>query len=818
MIMHPYEREHLARLREGLAGCTVLLKSNGDFPVAEAGDLALFGSGARRTVKGGTGSGEVNSRFFVNVYDGLKEAGFNITTDEWLDAYDEEYKKAREKYVSEIKERARKNHTLAVMEALSVIMPEPEYYIPIEGDGDVAIYVLSRISGEGSDRKPVGGDILLSGPEIRDILTIQKKYDKFMLVINAGGPVDLSPIADVVDNILVLSQLGVETGAVLADIILGKANPSGKLATTWAAFSDYPHIGDFGERDDTHYKEGVYVGYRYFDSVDKAPLFPFGYGLSYTSFKLSDAETKAKGEKISVSLEVKNTGSLPGREVVQLYVSKPDKTIDTPYQELVAFAKTGELSAGKSQKVTCSFNMSDITVYDQKSGAYILEDGDYYLRVGTSSVDTQLCGVIRLSETVTVKKVDNYAGIDNPDYTDWQPETKRSKHRGRLPAKAQVIELKAKAIPQTVVNYDKDYEIDERIEKYGDDELSFMMLGAYDTGSIGNLMGGDIYSVAGAVGETAEAFNILGIKRLVMADGPAGLRLAREYFKDDKGGVHPLGDTMPETMQELLPAPAKGVMKVMEKKPRSKSDIHHQYCTAIPIATAIAQSFDVDFAEACGDIVGEEMQLFGVNLWLAPGMNIHRDIRCGRNFEYFSEDPFVSGAFAAAITKAVQAHEGCGVTIKHFACNNQETNRSNNNSVVSERALREIYLRGFEYCIKYADPAAIMTSYNLINGAHSASKSDLLRYVLRCDLDYDGVVMTDWWVDVLGNADRDSKHDRMPASEVTAVGGDLFMPGSRKDHRDILDALREGRLSRKQMEINASRVARLADKLSATKE
>ena len=280
MVMHKYEREHLEKLREGIAGCTVLLKSNGDFPLDGTGELALYGSGARRTVKGGTGSGEVNSRFFVNVEDGLKNAGFTITTGEWLDEYDRVYEKAREDFIRDIKERARKNHTLAIMEAMSVMMPEPEYTIPLEGSGDVCVYVLSRMSGEGSDRKPVGGDILMSGPEIRDIIALNKKYEKFMLVLNTGGPVDLSPVVNQVDNILILSQLGVETGDILSDILLGRAYPSGKLTTTWAAFDDYQKVGDFGERDDTHYREGIYVGYRYFDSTDTAPLFPFGYGLS----------------------------------------------------------------------------------------------------------------------------------------------------------------------------------------------------------------------------------------------------------------------------------------------------------------------------------------------------------------------------------------------------------------------------------------------------------------------------------------------------------------------------------------------------------
>ena len=814
MVLHEYEKEHLRRLREGAPGCTVLLKSNGDFPIDEPCDIALYGSGARHTVKGGTGSGEVNSRFFTNIEDGLKEAGFNITTGEWLDMYDRVYEDARVSFIQEIKDRAKRNHTMAVAEALSVIMPEPEYYIPITGEGDVAVYVLSRASGEGSDRRPVGGDILMSGPEIRDILELERRYDRFLLVLNVGGPVDISPVLEQVDNILLLSQLGTETGTIFSDILLGGSYPSGKLSTTWAAFSDYQTIGDFGQRDDTHYREGVYVGYRYFDSVDKSPLFPFGYGLSYTSFKLGEPEISHKGEKIIISVEVKNTGKRPGREVVQVYVSKPDSLIDTPYQELCAFAKTGELLPGESGTVTCEFNMSDITVYSEARASYILPEGDYLLRVGTSSRDTKLYGVIQLSKTFNVKQVKNAAGIDNPDYHDWTPGTHRSKHRGKLPAKATVIKLTARDIHETVVDYDRDYSIDERIKKYGDEELSYMMLGKFDPGAgLGNLVSADLYDVAGAVGQTADNFSITGIKKLVMADGPAGLRLARDYFRDDRG-VHAMGDTIPETMQELLPAPARGVLKAMSKKPREKSDIHHQYCTALPIATAIAQSFDADLAATCGDIVGEEMEIFGVNLWLAPGMNIHRDIRCGRNFEYFSEDPIVTGVMAAAITCAVQSHPGCGVTIKHFVANNQETNRSNSNSVMSERTLREIYLKGFEYCIRYAKPAALMTSYNLLNGAHTASKSDLMRFILRCDFDYDGVVMTDWWVEILGNTSKDSIHAPVEPHEVGAVGGDIFMPGSRKDHREILDALRSGRLSRTQMEINASRVARLADRLT----
>ena len=234
MNLQPYEKEHVDLLRPRLAECAVLLKRNGDFPLSAPGKLALYGGGARHTVKGGTGSGEVNSRYFVTVEQGLREAGFTITTDKWLSAYDGVIAEARARFLDEIRARARKNHTAAAVEGMGAVMPEPEYYLPLDGAGDTAVYVLSRISGEGSDRRITGGDVLLSGPEVRDILALQRKYEKFLLVLNVGGPVDLTPVLPCVENILVLSQLGVETGAALADLLLGKTCPSGKLATTWA--------------------------------------------------------------------------------------------------------------------------------------------------------------------------------------------------------------------------------------------------------------------------------------------------------------------------------------------------------------------------------------------------------------------------------------------------------------------------------------------------------------------------------------------------------------------------------------------------------
>ena len=419
MELFDYEKQHLETLRKSLAECTVLLKHNGDFPLAAPGKIAAYGCGVRKTIKGGTGSGEVNSRYFVNVEQGLTDAGFTVTTKDWLDAYDRTYEQARIQFKEDIKRQAKAAHVMPVMYAMGKVMPEPEYELPLDGEGDVAIYVLSRISGEGNDRDAVCGDIKLSGTEKRDILELNRKYEKFMLVINAGGAVDLSEVTEV-KNILVLSQLGVETGAALADILLGKQNPSGKLATTWAAWEDYFPMEDFGDPNDTRYREGLYVGYRYFDAVEKKALFPFGYGLSYTAFTITGVAAALEEDKVTVTATVTNIGTCSGKEVVQVYVSCPEGKLDKPYQDLAAFSKTKELAPGEAEQMEITFSMKDLASYDEEFAAWILEKGNYVIRVGNSSVDTQVAALAVLPETVTVLQGRNTSG--KPDFVDWKPE------------------------------------------------------------------------------------------------------------------------------------------------------------------------------------------------------------------------------------------------------------------------------------------------------------------------------------------------------------------------------------------------------------
>ncbi len=807
--MYDYEREHLARLRELAPECTVLLRSSGAFPLEHTGELALYGSGARHTVMGGTGSGEVNTRTFVTAEEGLKAAGFTITTGAWLDGYDAVLAAARRRFVAEIRARARKKHTLAVMEGMGAVMPEPDYELPLDGGGDTAVYVLARVSGEGSDRRAVPGDILLSDTEVRDILALRRQYRKFLLVLNVGGPVDLSPLGEV-ENILLLSQLGADTGHILADLVTGRAYPSGKLAATWAAWGDYPNLGAFGEADDTAYREGVYVGYRYFDSVGKRALFPFGFGLGYTTFSVAPVALWAEGEEIYLAAAVGNTGSRPGREAVQLYVSVPGKKLDAPFQVLAAWEKTEELAGGGEQTVTLHFRLSELASYDSADQRYVLEKGDYLLRLGGSSADAALCGVVRLEGDTVVRRVRNLCG--RPPFVDWKPECRRE---SPVPEDTPVVRVAPSAIAAETVSYGREEAIPPAVKRLSNEQLAYMNVGAFDPkGGLLSVIGNAGRSVAGAAGETTGQLRMRGLPPLAMADGPAGLRLSRRYAVAEDGSAHSLDGGMPQSILEFMPGWQAAIMKRFSgAKPPKGAEIREQYATALPIGTAIAQSWNLALAEACGDIVGSEMERFGVHLWLAPALNIQRDIRCGRNFEYFSEDPLISGKFAAALTRGVQRHPGRAVTVKHFAANNQETNRYNNSSQVSERALREIYLRGFRICIREAAPRALMTSYNLINGVHTSESRALSEDILRGEFGFTGVVMTDW-ITPAGSMGGKSRYPAPKASRIAKAGGGLVMPGSRGDWKDILAALRAGTLERKQLEINAARLIQLARTLT----
>lgn len=806
--MNKREEIHFERVREHAAECTVLLKSDGSFPLDAPGKIAAFGRGVRHTITGGTGSGEVNVRTSENVEEGLKAAGFTITSGKWLDAYDAVLQKSRKQFIKQVQNEAFALGENIMIYCMGKIMPEPDHNLVLEGEGDTAVYVVSRISGEGSDRKIEKGDIRLADSEVRDILALNRRYRKFLLVLNVGGVIDLKPVEEV-SNILLLSQLGGVTGHVLADILLGIQNPSGKLTATWASPENYSSIGTFGNAEDTEYREGIYVGYRYFDKTGVMPLFPFGYGLSYTTFDMTAPEVRADGDQITVRVNVKNTGKLPGKEVAQIYVSCPDGKLDKPFQELAAFGKTRNLAAGETEELTLSFHLRDFSSYDEENASYILEKGIYAIGLGSSSENSQVIAAAELDSDVVVLQAKNVLGT--PGFRDYRPD---SSEKRAVPDNVPILPVTSAAICTGKVNYEPDYPVNEVISSLSDEELVFMCVGGFaPTQGELNVVGNAGMHVAGAAGETTSMLADKGIKTLIMADGPAGLRLAKEYFVDESG-AHDAGATLiPASMLEFLEGlPGMDIARMAAGVPiPENAEILEQYATAIPIGTAVAQSFNTNLAADYGDIVGSEMEEFGVHLWLAPALNIHRSILCGRNFEYYSEDPVVSGLIAAGITKGVQAHPGCGTTIKHYAANNQELNRYANNSHVSERAMREIYLKGFGICVRESQPKALMTSYNLLNGTHTSEHRGLTEEILRNEFGFKGIVMTDWIISLVVPAE--SKYPTAHAAPTAAAGGDLFMPGGQTDYNEILHALKDGTLPRRQLEINAARIYRLADEL-----
>ncbi len=817
MKLEEHEKRHLKALRPFLSECTVLLKSNGCFPLKEPGRIVLCGNGVRYTLKGGTGSGEVNSHFAVSVWEGFRRAGFEVVSGDWLDAYDAVRTQAREDFHKEIKRRAWKNHVLAVVEGMGAVMPEPEYSLPQpwqeEDPGtDTAVYVLSRICGEGNDRRPVKGDLFLTDTEVRDILALRAAFPNFMLALNVGGPVDLSAVSEV-ENILLLSQLGVDTGYVLARILLGRQYPSGHLAATWTDWEDYPAIGEFGDLNDSRYREGIYVGYRYFDSIGKKVRFPFGYGLSFTSFAVRDAEAAETSRPASylVTAKVKNTGAFRGKELLQLYVSSPQGRLDQPYQALAGWAKTRELKPGEEETVRIAFSLREMVSYDASREAYILEAGDYVLRIGTNAEQSEAIGVIRLDETAVLRRTKNVLGT--VDFEDWKPQ--EEERRMDSPADLPVLPLSASELGEEHWEEDR-LPIPPSIRGLSDLKLAMLNVGSLNAkGGAASVIGNAGTLVAGSAGETTSLKGTPFKRRLVMADGPAGLRISRRYIVK-KNSVISLGPVIPVSIMEFLPAPAAAVTNALRHRPGRKDEILYQHASAIPIGAAIAQSWNPSLAELCGDIVGREMEHYSVDLWLAPALNIHRSILCGRNFEYYSEDPLLAGRMAAAVTSGVQKHPGRGAVIKHFAANNQEKNRYNHNSMVSERALREIYLKGFEIAIRLASPHGLMSSYNLVNGEHTSESRGLNEHILRGEFAFRGLVMTDWLS--LFMRDWRSRHPSATAWKIAAAGENLIMPGAKTDVMSILWALRRGKISREQLERNAARLLRAEETLCKEEE
>lgn len=757
------ERAHRAIAREAAAEGIVLLENNGVLPM-QPQKIALYGAGSRMTVKGGSGSGDVHERYSVTIEEGLKNAGFAFPTTLWMDRFQEKYEADIAAWRQGLEKQVQKYSPVQTMQMFIFIGEHPMPYpacTPVLADEltdetDTAIYVLSRQAGEGKDRRVEKGDYLLSNVETESLRLLRKHYKKLMLILNCGGVMDLSILDEIpMDAVLFFGQGGMEGGNALADILTGKTCPSGCLTDTWAIrYDDYPSAGTFshrnGDLENEEYAEDIYVGYRWFDKQGVKPRYPFGYGLSYTDFSVEVSGATQSG----VELTVTNTGGISGKKVLQIYVSKPDGAREHEQKALVAFAKTKSLAPGESQRLSIDLDLSLIASFDEACSAFYLEPGQYRVAVNETPAGSFCLPAEWILETV--EPVGTKSG---------KPFS-------------QTVSPKAAAL----------------LEQLGDrDKLRLVVGGGYDIRCYNNVMG--------AAGRTCTKLLKKGIPNIAMSDGPAGLNV-NQLSTLTRNAVPRYPEGLPKDWQWGWLAKANPFLRKIPGKGKTV----YRYMTAWPSETVQAQTWNTELLEEIGKAVGREMLEIGVSVWLAPGLNIHRNPLCGRNFEYYSEDPVVSGKMAAAVTRGVQSVGGVGVSQKHFCCNNQEDNRMEVSANVSQRALREIYLRAFRIAVTEGKPWTVMSSYNRVNGKHVCNTYDLLTRVLRQEWGFEGLVMSDW------NATEQCSY-----AEAINAGNDLIMPGTAAISKKLEEELKTGRLNREALNISAGRVLELVFKSEACK-
>lgn len=783
----PNKRETENRRIAYLAACEgmVLLKNDGILPFSSK-KVALYGAGAAMTIKGGTGSGEVNERYSVTILEGLENRGFTVTTHDWIERYATAYRRAEKANREQVK------YDLLKLNRIMETMMAPFHFtqtVPVnerdvsESRTDSCVYVISRQAGEGGDRKPEKGDYLLTDTEIENIRFCAAHYDKFLLVINCGSSVDLS-FADSIPGIgaiLYLCQLGTEGGNAFANVLSGAVTPSGHLTDTWAKhYDDIPFSQEYsslnGNTQEEYYREGVYVGYRYFDSFGIEPAYPFGFGLSYTDFDIHSSGIAIDGRTVTVQASVMNIGqSYKGKAVAQLYVSPPAGTIHKPYQSLTAFAKTKLLAPGERQTLSLSFDLGMAASYREEDASFVLEAGEYLLRLGDSSRNTLVVGAVCVSEEIVISRHAHICPLSQP-LDELRPEPRDDEPLAPgLPR----VYADAAAFPCVKHTYEAPGEctdpwVQQFLSKLSISDMAEIVVGT------GMFTGERRFNLPGSVGNTTSKFWDRGLANVALCDGPAGLRIQRRSTLLPNGTIKAVELAM--TSYEALPG---FVKKLLIGDPEKGTDLY-QFTTAFPVSAALAQSWNTDLMHDIGLAVYREMKEYGCTFWLAPAINIHRNPLCGRNFEYYSEDPLLGGLMAAALTQGVQHEDGFYVTVKHFACNNQEDNRNYVSSNLSERALREIYLRGFELVIKQGGAKSVMSSYNRVNGVWTPNTYDLCTKVLRNEWDFHGVVMTDWY---------STGGNKASTALCMKVGNDLIMPGGAKAKREILKGIRSGAIT-----------------------
>ena len=756
-------KEHAQLAREAACEGMVLLKNENQLlPFADGTKLAIFGKACHDYVKGGGGSGNVNPPYIRTLLDGLKNKGVR---------YFEPLAEYYTRYVNEQYEQKLMPGWVAEPALPDELVAQARAYT------DTAVITISRYSKEDYDRTgaPHDGDFYLSLAEEKMVQKVLSAFDKVVVLLNTGGMMDTLWFKDEpkIQSALLVWQPGMEGGNAIADILMGDESPSGKLTDTFAVdFDAYPSSANFNESDMfVEYQEDIYVGYRYFETVPGAAekvCYPFGYGLSYTDFAITDAAWK-KDKDFVFTAKITNTGKYAGKQVVQLYVSAPQGKLGKPARELIGFAKTARLQPGESETVTISVPMSRLASFDDKglvaANAWVLEKGSYRFYIGenvrknrcmTETYDvaedvvveqlTQKCAPKNLTrrmlpdgtyEEINVPKENRVPYTDDPLIPyHWrlQPPQENNWHQVRH-------EMKGPFTRRPLIEvYEGKMTLDEFMADMTDEQLISMLGGQPNRGPANTFGWGNVLE--------------FGVPNAMTCDGPAGLRFQPH----------------------------------IEVK-----------TTNFPCANQMACTWNRDLMYAVGKATATEVRENGFGIWLSPAINIHRSPLCGRNFEYMSEDPLVSGLMASSVISGVQSL-GIAACLKHFACNNKEVNRKDCSSIVSQRALREIYLKGFELCVREGDqPWAIMSSYNLINGIHASANRELLTDILRTEWGYEGVVTTDWYT------------TEYQYKEI-AAGNDIKMATGMPEH--TLQMLKEGKLSREDVVTSAKRVLNLILKLA----
>ena len=776
-------KEHIALSRRAAREGAVLLKNeNGLLPLDPSTQVAVFGKGCADYVKGGGGSGDVTVAYVHTLLDGMAALDVPVFTplcDFYRDYVSREYQNG----------------------AVPGMMAEPELpeqlLASARAYADTAVIVLSRFSGEGWDRSDVtfvdpqnpwedenampkrakrlfgGSDWYLSDAEKALIRRICECFPKVAVVLNVGGGIDVSLFADDerISSLLLTYQGGMEGGDAAAELLFGLDNPSGKLPDTLARdLGDYPSTEHFHDSPwYVDYTEDIYMGYRYFETVPGAKervVYPFGFGLSYTTFELVPVSAFEKDGEIEVAVQVTNTGSRPGREVAELYFEAPQGLIQKPSCVLAAFQKTKLLPPGESETLILRFPVTDMASFDDtgavEHSAWFMDKGRYQFYLGTSVRDAKrLDYVYELAQTLVTQRVSDALAPSRlskrlqADGT-YEPVPKGADHDPNEDALERMPNGSEEAVAPAARGREKymlfkplegkplsdvaegKMTLDEFVSQLSEDDL-LHLLGGQPNVSVSNTFG---------MGNLPE----YGVPTVTTADGPAGLRL------------------QPET----------GLT-----------------ATAWPCATLLAASWDEELTNAVGAATAAEVKENNISVWLAPAVNLHRSPMCGRNFEYWTEDPLLCGKLAASMVRGIQS-QNVAATVKHFACNNKETNRKNSDSRLSQRALRELYLKQFEIIVKEAEPWAIMSSYNIINGRRASESRELLTDILRLDWGYEGLVMTDWW-------------NRGEHYKEILAGNDLKMATGWPER--VRDAMKLGLVKREDLKTCAKRVLELILKI-----